>query len=213
MIVQPRKPRARTLAAAGLLVLTTLSTGVLTATTASADVSVHTIADSTPESLAPYVSSEIDTIPYEPTVISISCYLTGDTVDGPDGPEDIWDLVSSGGPVYVQAGTFVPDADVYTGSSSPVVPPCSMTFGMAIGNDPVKIRSGPGGGYTWDANDVVGLGDYAAIKCSVTGEAVTGPYGTETTWDELTATFATAPAYVPDALMYTGSNSAVVPHC
>jgi hypothetical protein len=51
-------------------------------------------------------------------------------------------------------------------------------------------------------------GSYVSFSCYVQGEAVAGPYGTETLWDQLDDG-----GYASDAWIYTGSNSAVVPQC
>jgi uncharacterized protein YraI len=54
----------------------------------------------------------------------------------------------------------------------------------------------------------VSSGSYVSFNCYVQGEAITGPYGTETLWDQLDDG-----GYASDAWIYTGSNSAVVPQC
>jgi hypothetical protein len=138
---------------------------------------------------------------------NISCYMTGDTVSGPYGPENVWD-VTLGSP-YDYAVGFVPDADVYTGSNSPVVPRCSAAIGTVIGENPVNVSNSPGNGLTYDT---LRVGENVAIRCYTTSAtSVSGPYGSENIWDQL-ADWA-GEAWVPDALIYTGSNSAVVPHC
>lgn len=219
MTAKPHRPRtaahrARTLAAAGLLILGAIGTGTLDATAASAETLVNTLQVNVPESLAPYLSSTVQNIPDTTTVgVEITCYVTGETVNGPLGSEDIWDLVSSVGP-DVADGTFVPDADLDTGSYSPVVPHCSTVLGYTIGNGPVIVRSGPGGGYTSVGNSL-SLGEYIEISCYSYGQTVPGPYGSENVWDQITegGGIGGPGEWVPDALVYTGSNSAVVPHC
>lgn len=58
-------------------------------------------------------------------------------------------------------------------------------------------------------------GTYVEIKCYSTGGWMDGPYGAENIWDLITATIGGANdhEWVPDALVYTGSNSAVMPAC
>lgn len=202
--------RAGALGAVALLVTGVLGVGALNATSASADTLVHAIVESTPESWAPNVASTSGHL-HNQTPITISCYLTGDTVSGPYGSENVWDFVSGGSAPEVQAGTFVPDADVYTGSNSPVVPPCSMAHGVAIGGNQVPIYSGPGTDYGYVGP--VNSGQQVEIECYSTGTWVSGPYGSENTWDLITPMYFAPQAWMPDALVYTGSNSAVVPHC
>ena len=210
-------PLIRVLAAFALL-LGALTVGVFGATGASADASVYALPGGAPESYAPYVASE----PYNGDIpagysFTISCYLTGDTVTGEYGSENVWDLVSSSTPGYIMYGGFVPDADVYTGSNSPVVPPCSIPVGTAIGTNPVPVMTGAGSGVSLTSLNV---GEKVAIRCYTINNSapVTGPYGKEYIWDQITEYNGWTvpnggPSWVPDALIYTGSNSAVVPHC
>ncbi|WP_333771793.1 hypothetical protein [Streptomyces sp. IBSBF 2435] len=195
----------RTLAAAGVLVTGSLTAGILSTTTASA-AAVHTIVDYTPVAMAPYNSSTTYGL-NNGTDIWISCYLIGDTVSGPYGSENVWDMLSVGDP-----GHFVPDADVYTGSNSPIVPRCAAVPGTTIGSNTLAVRTGPG-----DNNataEYIAPGNKVEITCYRTGTYVTGPYGTENYWDRLTLdNDGSAGEWLPDALVYTGSNSAVVPVC
>ncbi len=70
----------------------------------------------------------------------------------------------------------------------------------------LTVRSGPGN----SNGSVGGLGNGAtvSIHCFVAGEKVSGPYGTEDIWDALDSG-----GFIPDALLFTGSNGAVVPAC
>jgi hypothetical protein len=219
MKLKPRTPRARSrqtqaLAATVLLVMGAFSVSLLNSPAAHADPTVHTIVEGTPEAWAPYLSSKSNNLHIN-TNITISCYLTGDTVNGPYGSENVWDLVSGGSPAGgsggdVETGTFVPDADIYTGSNSPVVPRCSTALGHTIGSNQIQLNSGPGTGTNLG---FVNPGQLLEIKCYKTGTNVSGPYGTENIWDLITVTWFAPAVYVPDALVYTGSNSAVVPAC
>lgn len=70
----------------------------------------------------------------------------------------------------------------------------------------LTVRSGPG-----DVNSSVGSlgsGVTVTLRCHVVGARVSGPYGAEDIWDELDSG-----GFVPDALIYTGSNTAVVGDC
>lgn len=70
----------------------------------------------------------------------------------------------------------------------------------------VTVRSGPG-----DSNAFLGTiapNTSVSFHCFVAGERSTGRYGTEDIWDALDSG-----GYIPDALVYTGSNGAVVPAC
>lgn len=65
------------------------------------------------------------------TKVYLTCYLTGVSVTGPNGPTTIWDAVgmyqTPGGPlVSYTPGPFVVSSDawIYTGSNNPVVPHC-----------------------------------------------------------------------------------------
>ena len=51
-------------------------------------------------------------------------------------------------------------------------------------------------------------GETITIECQTTGDAVTGDYGTLTTWDRLPGG-----GYVADAWIYTGTNGRVAPEC
>lgn len=70
----------------------------------------------------------------------------------------------------------------------------------------VTVRSGPGDSNT--ALSTLAAGTAVDFYCFVAGEKVTGSYGTEDIWDALDGG-----GYVPDALVYTGSNTPVVSAC
>lgn len=221
MSVQPHKlgasGRLARLLTAVVLFVGTLGASVAGATVASADASVYTLSSGAPESYGPYLGSKDGGV--GPGIgFTISCYLTGDSVTGQYGTENIWDEVSTTNNAgYVMYGGFVPDADVYTGSNSTVVPRCSNPVGTAIGNSPVQVMTGAGSGSNLTPLNV---GEKVAIRCYTTNSSawVSGPYGSEDIWDQLTMYNGWTvpnggPSWVPDALIYTGSNSAVVPHC
>jgi hypothetical protein len=213
---RPRTRRSRVLAVAGLAIIGTFSATVLRTPAASADASVYTV-QGTAEYWGPstnaagimqgagsYISSDEG--------IFISCYVTGQTVSGPYGSENVWDKVTGAPNNVVQTGGFVPDAIVYTGSSSPVVPRCPGVVGQIIGNVQVTVyENGPG--YSNPLEGYISPGADVVITCYSTGSSVTGPYGPEKIWDKTTRTSPAAQQWVPDAYVYTGSNSAVVPHC
>jgi uncharacterized protein YraI len=205
-----RNRRARTLGALSVLIAGVISAVVMNAPAAMADPTVHTLGTGADEYWAPYQSNTIFSgFINANTNITISCYLTGDSVTGPYGAENVWDLVSGGS--GVQVGSFVPDADIYTGSNSPVVPTCGTALGQTIGGNNVSMYSGPGTNYSYLG--FVASGEKVEVKCYSTGTTVSGPYGSENIWDKITATSYGYAVWLPDALVYTGSNSAVVPHC
>jgi uncharacterized protein YraI len=202
-------PRGLSRRARALAVVFMLAAGAVTASaaTAKADPFVYTVAQSTPEAYGPYLASQADALP-KGASFNISCYVTGQTVSGPYGSENVWDLVDSN--PYEYGVNFVPDADVYTGSNSPVVPRCSnLALGSIIGNNPVSVLNSPGGAITYDTLHV---GEQVELRCYTPSSTwVSGPYGSENIWDQL-ADWA-GQSWIPDALVYTGSNQAVVPHC
>jgi uncharacterized protein YraI len=201
-----RTRRARALAIVGLVITGSLTAAVVNSPAARADATVHTLVLAS-MAYAPYQGSESGGIAAN-VGFTISCYVTGDSVTGPYGSENVWDLISGGNPGYVSVGLFVPDADVWTGSNSPVVPRCSTALGKTIniGNNPVNLRLGAG---TGSVVDTLPVGEELELKCYTTSTTpATGPYGTEYIWDQLPNGW-----WVPDAQVYTGSNSAVVPHC
>lgn len=54
------------------------------------------------------------------------------------------------------------------------------------------------------------------ISCYVIGQTVSGPYGSENAWDKVTGApydVVQTGGFVPDAIVYTSSNSPVVPRC
>lgn len=212
---RPRTRRARVLAVVGLVIIGTFSTTVVRTPTAHAEASVYALQD-TAEYWGPSLNASgaiQDAGGYinDDEGIFISCYVTGQTVSGHFGSENVWDEVSGAPYNQVATGGFVPDAYVYTGSNSPVVPRCPGVVGQVIGNVQVTVyENGPG--YNNTLLEYVSPGLDVVITCYSTGSKVTGPYGPETIWDKTTRS---SPAWlwVPDAYVYTGSNSAVVPHC
>lgn len=198
-----RRSRA-SLAAAGAVILGCSAVTTLMAPAAHADPIARALTDLTSRT-APYNTAAENFSYYSSgDTFAINCYVYGDAVGGPYGTETTWDMISG-------SGDFVPDALVYTGSNSEVVPRCATAVGTAVGNGNVVASTAP------NRTDLypfaLGLGDRAELRCYTTGESVNGPYGTENVWDQLTIDYGWQTLYVPDALMYTGSNSAVVPHC
>ena len=55
--------------------------------------------------------------------------------------------------------------------------------GSTLSGGPFNLRSGPGVGYAVVGS--IGGGQPVDIRCTATGSAVTGPYGTTTVWDRL----------------------------
>jgi len=212
---RPRTRRTRVLAVIGLVIIGAFTT-VLRTPAARADASVYTVQGTAeywgPSTNAAGIMQGTGSYISDNEGIFISCYVTGQTVSGPYGSENVWDKVTGAPYDVVQTGGFVPDAIVYTGSNSPVVPRCPGVVGQVIGNVQVTVyENGPG--YNNPLEGYVGPGADVVITCYSTGSSVTGPYGPETIWDKTTRTSPAAQQWVPDAYIYTGSNSAVVPHC
>jgi hypothetical protein len=192
---------------AGLVITGALGAIVTESPAARADAGVHTIVDSAPIATAPYMSDQYASLGSSGENLTISCYVTGDSVSGPYGAENVWDEVTGGVSV---PGDFVPDADLYTGSNSPVVPRCATALGRVIQGDPgsqwLTIEGDP---YAVNAADgQLSVGQHVELKCYTAGRRMNGPYGSETIWDKITEAFGGNPEYVPDADIYTGSNSA-----
>jgi hypothetical protein len=70
----------------------------------------------------------------------------------------------------------------------------------------VTVRSGPGNANA--ALGTIGSGVTVSFHCYVNGERIGGPYGSEDIWNALDSG-----GFVPDALVFTGSNGAVVSRC
>lgn len=84
--------------------------------------------------------------------------------------------------------------------------PSLAATGQTIGSSSVPVYSGPGSENSADGS--IPVGTEVSFSCFVAGQDVSGPYGTEDLWDALDSG-----GYVSDALIYTGSNSAVAPAC
>jgi hypothetical protein len=214
---RPRTRRARVLAVVGLVIIGAFSATVLRTPAARADASVYTLQDAAeywgPSTNVSGIIQGASGYLSTGEGIFISCYVTGETVSGLYGSENVWDEVSGAPYDQVATGGFVPDAYVYTGSNSPVVPRCPGVVGQVIGDVQVTVYNGPGWGNNNKLLGYVGSGADVVITCYSTGSSVTGPYGTENIWDKTTRTSPASQQWVPDAYVYTGSNSAVVPHC
>lgn len=88
------------------------------------------------------------------------------------------------------------------GASTPAI-------GQVLGSGSQATHIGPSGATA----AVVGVpaGTVVSVDCTVSGQAVTGPYGTETVWDR--TDYAGAVGFIPDAWVYTGSNAATAAPC
>ena len=150
------------------------------------------------------------------TTINIACTASGNAVTGPYGTESTWDKTTYGG-----LTGYVADAWVYTGSSSPAAgscsaqPPAPAPTGYHTGRQVSVVSQATGGvsGHKGAANSYATGPTHPAnsalwIVCHVSGQSISGPYGTETTWD-----LGDDGYYYSDAWIWTGSNSAVVPAC
>ncbi|MGB7962249.1 MAG: cutinase family protein [Propionicimonas sp.] len=92
---------------------------------------------------------------------------------------------------------------------APAPAPTVQRTGKVLASPCLNFRSGPGA-----ANPLIGcipLATIIPVQCTAQGNAVTGPYGTETIWDR--TIYGGKTGFVSDAWVYTGSNNAVVPSC
>jgi uncharacterized protein YraI len=140
------------------------------------------------------------------TTINIDCTASGNAVTGPYGTETLWDHTT-----YNGTAGYVADAWVYTGTNGPVAPSCSAPkpAGRILISPCLNLRKGPNG-----STALIGCiphNTVVDIQCTAQGNAVTGPYGTETIWDR--TTYNGTIGYIADAWVYTGTNSAVAPAC
>jgi hypothetical protein len=118
------------------------------------------------------------------TPVSIYCFVAGQPVSGPYGTEDLWDALTNGG--------YVPDALIYTGSNSAVVPACpSSQFG--VGNYPVAWTGGGNAqAYAGASNGSSPIGSgipdgqVVTVTCETSGQTLTDSAGfTSNLWDKL----------------------------
>lgn len=96
---------------------------------------------------------------------------------------------------YLAYTAFCPDA-------VPSLQPKTTGWGIVLTEQPVKVV---------DANNQpVGMlapGTLVQIKCTFSGFAVEGPYGTSSLWNFI------GTGYVPDSYLYTGTDLPVAPGC
>ena len=136
------------------------------------------------------------------TTVSFHCFVAGQRVSGPYGTEDLWDALDSGG--------YVPDALIYTGSNSAVVPACpSAQFGTGTypvawtGGGGMQPRSGPSTGAGADGG-IIADGTLVTVVCETSGDTLTDSAGfTSSRWDQLSSG-----AYVPNVYLDTQVNGA-----
>ncbi|WP_051470970.1 glucosaminidase domain-containing protein [Patulibacter minatonensis] len=147
------------------------------------------------------------------TRVAIRCQTSGPAADGPFGRSRVWDRVRIGGRV-----AYLSDASVFTGSDALVADVCGPAAAQGAGRTkpgrvgtqslPLSVRRGPG-----PATPEVGKlapGTKVRISCQTTGPAVTGTYGTSTTWNRVTYPVT---GFIPDAYTYTGSDGRVAKDC
>jgi uncharacterized protein YraI len=91
---------------------------------------------------------------------------------------------------------------LFTGPAAAAVTGTVHTSGAAL-----NVRSGPH--TSSSVVTTVANGASVSIDCQITGDSVTGTYGTSTIWDHLPA----QGGYVSDAYIYTGSDGFVASQC
>jgi hypothetical protein len=103
----------------------------------------------------------------------------------------------AGNYLFAHRAPASPDPRPAAATSRIIISPC------------LNLRSGANG-----STRLIGCipdGVTIGIQCTAQGNAVTGPYGTETIWDR--TTYGGLTGYVSDAYVYTGTNSAVAGTC
>lgn len=130
----------------------------------------------------------------------IVCYVAGQSITGPYGTTAIWDLSDD--------GYYYADAWIFTGSNSAVVPRCAQRPTTVDKHAMSGLSGHTGPSDRFNAGPTHSRGTTITLMCYVSGQDVTGPYGTTNMWD-----LAADGYYYTDAWIYTGSNSAVIPRC
>lgn len=130
----------------------------------------------------------------------IVCYVPGQSITGPYGTTTIWDLSDD--------GYYYTDAWIYTGSNDAVVPRCARRIATVDRHATRGVSGHTGPSNSYAASPTRPSGTTVTLMCYVSGQSITGPYGTTTMWD-----LATDGYYYTDAWIYTGSNTAVIPRC
>ncbi|MEI2779625.1 MAG: hypothetical protein V9G19_27440 [Tetrasphaera sp.] len=97
-------------------------------------------------------------------------------------------------------------APAVVGTASPAF---AAGSGKIIASPCLNLRTGPSSGYGVLA--CIPVNTYISIDCTITGAAVSGPYGTTTLWDH--TSYAGKSGYVSDAWVYTGTANPVAPTC
>ncbi len=151
-------------------------------------------------------SQKVGCIPFN-TTIAIQCTDAGDKVAGPYGSSLVWDVTTYGG----KTG-YVPDAWVYTGTNNPVAPACAgKGKGRVVRSPCLKLRSSATEATATNVLTCVYDTFVITITCTKRGQAVLGPWGTSTLWDQ--TTFQNHTGFVPDAWVYTATRKPVAPSC
>lgn len=134
--------------------------------------------------------------------IAIECVKNGQAVSGPYGTETVWDRTTYGG----QLG-FISDSWVYTGTNSAVAPDCGGN-GVVLTAGCQSVYSAPS--TSSNAVSCIPEATAVAVDCVAAGDAIGGPFGTESVWDH---TSYGGTGFVPDADIYTGTNNAIAGPC
>lgn len=95
---------------------------------------------------------------------------------------------------------------ILTAGITVAAPAASAATGKVIASSGLYIQDGPS--LNARTIGILGYQSTADFDCYLNGDAVTGPYGTETIWDHLLSG-----GYVSDAWVFTNNNGAVVPLC
>lgn len=115
----------------------------------------------------------------------------------------VWD---PNGAYYDANGNPLPPAG-YVSPAGGAAPPGNT--GQVIASPCLNLRLGMSGGTP--SIGCIPDGTTITVDCTLKGQSVTGPYGTENTWDH--TTYNGQIGYVSDAWIYTGSNNPIAGSC
>lgn len=116
----------------------------------------------------------------------------------------VWD---PNGTYYNASGTRLPPAGYVSPAGGSAPPPGNI--GHVIASPCLYLRLGMSGGTP--SIGCIPDGTTITVDCVLKGQSVTGPYGTENTWDH--TSYNGQIGYVSDSWIYTGSNNPIAGGC
>ena len=211
--------------ALGMSMLLVVAGAVFTAPTASADEFTATVFsapgwDYANIRIGPSLDDEVIDVVDAGAQISLGCWVTGDSAQGPYGISEVWYRISG------RSG-YISDAMLYTGSDAPVTAPCSepgtdtqtpiqgrpleilvATVFSAPGWDYANVRNGPGIEYDVVVATVPSASS-VKVGCWFEGTIAEGPYGVSGLWYKAVE----FDGYINDAMINTGSDEPLTNEC